>query len=125
VEGAFKCDDAETLRLAAGKLIVARHLDRAFDRLGAGILEKYRIGKAQRAQPVGQPLGFRDAVQVGDVPELLRLLGQRRDHVRMRVAERVDGDARGKIEIALAFSREQPSALAPLESEVDARIGRQ
>jgi hypothetical protein len=59
------------------------------------------------------------------VPELLRLLGQRRDHVRMRVAERVDGDARGKIEIALAFSRVQPSALAPLESEVDARIGRQ
>ena len=111
--------------LPQAELIFARHLDRAFDRLGAGILEEHRVGKARRAQPVGQPLAFRNAVQIGDVPELLRLLGQRRDQMRMRVAERIDGDAGGEIEIALAVSREQPSALAPLESEVDARIGRQ
>ena len=43
----------------------------------------------------------------------------------MGMAERIDGDAGGEIEIALAVGREQPSALAPLESEVDARISRQ
>jgi hypothetical protein len=43
----------------------------------------------------------------------------------MRVAERVDGDAGREIEITLARRREQPSAFAPLESEVDARISRQ
>ena len=41
------------------------------------------------------------------------------------MAERIDGDAGGEIEVALTLRREQPSALAPLESEVDARIGRQ
>ena len=43
----------------------------------------------------------------------------------MRVPQRVDGDAAGKIEIALAVGRDQPGPLAPLEGEVDARIGRQ
>ena len=81
--------------------------------------------KLDRAQPVGQPFAFRDAVEIGDVPDLVRLLGQRLDQMRMRVAKRIDGDAGGEIEVALAFGREQPSALAPLESEVDARISRQ
>ena len=59
------------------------------------------------------------------MPELLGLLGDRLDQMRMGVAERVDRHARGEIEIALAVGRDQPSALAPLEGEVDARIGRQ
>ena len=40
----------------------------------------------------------------------------------MRVPERIDGDARRKIEVAVTLGCEQPSALAPLESEIDARI---
>ena len=47
-----------------------------------------------RDQPLGQPLLARDAVEVGGVPELAGLLGQRRDELGVRVAERVDGDAR-------------------------------
>src|SRR5581483_11167623 len=35
VKCALKCDDAEALRLARSRLILARHLDRALDRLGA------------------------------------------------------------------------------------------
>ena len=58
------------------------------------------------------------------MPELLRLLGQRRDQMRMRMAERVDRDAAAEIEIALALRRGEPSALASLESEVGTRIGR-
>ena len=47
------------------------------------------------------------------------------DQMRMRMAEHVDGDAGGEIEIALAVGRDEPGALAPLEREVDARVGRQ
>ena len=58
------------------------------------------------------------------MPQLLRLLGQGRDQMRMGVAERVDGDAGGKIEIALAVGRDQPYAFAPLKGEVDtAKVG--
>jgi hypothetical protein len=41
------------------------------------------------------------------------------------MAEHIDRDAGGKIEIAIALSRDQPRALTPLESKVDTRIGRQ
>ena len=93
MEGAFEGDDTVALRLAGGRLIFARHLDRALDRLGAGILEKYRVGEARRAQPVGELLAFRNAIEIGDVPEFLRLLGQRLDQLRMRMAKRIDSDA--------------------------------
>ena len=65
----------------------------------------------------------RDLVEVGDVPELVGLLGQRRDQMRMAVAERIDGDAAGEIEIALAVGVDQPDALAPLEGQRGARKG--
>ena len=57
------------------------------------------------------------------MPELLRLLGERGDKMRMGVAQRVDGDAGGEIEIALAVGRDQPYAFAPLKGEVHARKG--
>ena len=76
VERAFEGDDAIALRLALAGLIMARHLDRALDRLGAGILEEHGVGKGRRAQSVGEPFAFRDAIEVGDVPEFLRLLAR-------------------------------------------------
>jgi hypothetical protein len=42
----------------------------------------------------------------------------------MGMAKRVDGDAGGEIEVAVAVGRDQPDALTPLESKVDPRIGR-
>ena len=123
VERAFEGDDAVALRTAIRRLVLAHHLDDAFHRLGAGVGEEHRVGEACGAQPVGQPLPLGDAVEVGDVQHLGGLLGDRCDEVRMRMAERIDRDARREIEIALAVGRNQPSALAPLECEVDARIG--
>ena len=55
----------------------------------------------------------------------VRPRAQRIDQVGMGVPQRVDGDAAGKIEIALAVGRDQPSSFASLEGEVDAGIGRQ
>ena len=64
-----------------------------------------------------------DLVEVGDVPELAGLLGQRRDEMRVAVAERIDGDAGAEIEIALAVVGDQPAALAPLERQGRPREG--
>ena len=76
VEGALEGDDAVALGLAARRLVFARHLDRAFHRLGAGIGEEHVVGEARRAQPLGQPLALRNAIEIGDVPDLSRLLGR-------------------------------------------------
>src|SRR5262249_24950142 len=65
-----------------------------------------------------------DAEEVGDVPDLLRLLSQRRDERGVRVTERVDRNAAGKIEIALAVGADEPSAFAPLKGEVRTCVGR-
>jgi hypothetical protein len=54
----------------------------------------------------------------------LRLFDQGRHEVRVRVAERIDGDAGGKIEITIAVCRGEPNAFAPLKSEVYARESR-
>jgi hypothetical protein len=43
----------------------------------------------------------------------------------MGVAERIDRDAGGEIEIALPIRRDQPNAFAPLKSEIGSGIGRQ
>ena len=51
-----------------------------------------------------QPLLLRDAMQIGHMPEIFRLLVQRLDQMRMGVSERGDGDAAGEVEIALADS---------------------
>ena len=124
VEAAFEGDDAVALGMAVRRLVLADDLDDAFHRLGAGIGEEHQVGKAQRAEPVGEPLALLDPIEVGDVNDLLGLLGDRFHQARMRVAERVDGDAGAEIEVALAAGREQPAALAPLEGDVDARVGR-
>ncbi len=44
--------------------------------------------------------------------------------MRMRMPERIDGDAGGEIEIALAIGGDEPNAFAPLESEGNTRKGR-
>jgi len=123
MKGAFESDEAIALRIAGSRVIFARHLDRAFQRFGTRVLKKDGIGKAGRAKPVGKLLAFRNAIEIGDVPNFVRLLGQRLDQMRMGVSQPIDGDASRKVEIPLTLGRVQPSALAPLESEIDPRIG--
>ena len=48
------------------------------------------IWRVHGAEPLGQPLAFRDAVEVGDVDDPLGLLRDRLDHLRMGMAQRVD-----------------------------------
>ena len=81
---------------------VARQLDARFDRFGAGVAEERShaaVDRRDRRELLGQP-HLRLVVEVGarHVQELLRLLGDRRDDVGMRVAGGVDGDAGGAVE---------------------------
>jgi hypothetical protein len=103
----------------------ARGLDRAFDRLGAGIAEEHQVGERRCAQSFREPLPLRNAKQIRYMPEPLRLLAERLDEMRMGVAERVHSHAGCEIEVTLAVSCDEPSALASLEREIGARIGGQ
>ena len=47
VEAAFEGDDAIALGMAVRRLVLAHHLDDAFHRLGAGVGEEHRVGKAR------------------------------------------------------------------------------
>ncbi len=124
VKSALERDDAVAFGLLAYRLIFPRRLDCAFNRLGAGIAEEHDIGKACGAQPLRNAFGFGNLVEIGHMPELLCLLGDRGDEMRMRMAQRVHGDAGSKIEIAFAVLGHEPYAFAPLEGEVDTRKGR-
>src|SRR5206468_3397023 len=121
---AFEGDEAIALGRAVLEVIAASGLDGAFDRLGPGIGEEYVVGKGGAAQPLAEPLLLGNAVQIGDVPELLRLLGQYLDEMGVGMAERSHGDAAGEVEIALASHGEEIGAFPAREGKLAAGIGR-
>ena len=121
VERAFKCNDTEPLRMAVRIVVLASAFDGAFHGFGAGITEEHEVGEACRTQPLRGALGFRNLVEVGDVPQLLRLLGQGGDEMGVRVPESVHGNAGGKVEVAFAVRRRKPNAFASLKGEVHTR----
>ena len=126
VERALEGDDAEALGLAVHDMVLARRLDRAFDRLGAGIARRRRGRRRSprtAARPAARLPGIRKMLET--CQSLSACSFSACDEMRMRMAERVDRDAGREIEIALAVGRDQPGALAALEGEIDARIGRQ
>ena len=124
VEGAFEGDEPVALGRAVLEMIAPRGLDCAFDGLGAGIGEEHHVGEGRRGEPRPEPLLLGDAMQIGDVPELVGLLGERRDQTRMRVPERGDGHAAGEVEIALAFRGVEIGAVPAGEGKLAAGIGR-
>ena len=81
VEGPLERDDPVALGRPARRLIFAHHLDGAFHRFRAGIGEEHGVGEARGAQPVRQPLAFRNAVKIGDMQQLLGLLADGLDNL--------------------------------------------
>ena len=106
-------DQRVLVRIAREMVVAASGLDRAFHRLGAAIGEEHRVGEGQVDQPLGEGLALRRAVEVGDVDQRRRLLLDRLGQVRMAMAEQVDGDAAGEIEIFLAALAIEIDPLAP------------
>ncbi len=121
VEGALEGDQPVALRDALGEMPAARRLDGAFERLGAGVREEHAVRERILDQPPAQRLLPRDLVEVGDVPQLAGLLGERLDQMRMGMAERVHRDPRGEVEILRPVGGIEPRALPALEREVGPR----
>ena len=65
----------------------------------------------------------RHPVEVGGVPELARLLGQRRHQPGIGMAEGVDRDARPEIQVSLAILGEKVGTLAADEGDIRPVIG--
>ena len=124
MERAAEGDDLVAILLALGPEVVTRRLDGALDGFGAGIGEEARIGEGVLGEPLAKTLLLGDDEGVGGVPDLVGRSLQRGDHVRMVMAECIDGDAAVKIEILGAILRDQSRALAPLEREFGPGIGR-
>ena len=72
MEGAFERDQPIAFGLSVDRMEFARRLDRALHGFRAGIGEKDQIGECGVAEPLGEPLGLRDAKEIGDMPRLFR-----------------------------------------------------
>ena len=70
---------------------------RYLDRLGPRIGEEHRVGEGLVDQPLGQFFALRAAVEVGDMHQLGGLALDRADQACVRMAQQVDGNARGKV----------------------------
>ena len=125
MEAAGEGDDLDPVGVAPVVVILARHLDREFGGLGAGIGEEHRIGEGGIDQFVGERLLPRNLVKVRDVPKLVRLRGQCADQIGVCMAQRVHRDARTQIEVSVAAFLDQPAAFAFDEVQFRTRIGRQ
>jgi hypothetical protein len=107
----------------AGVVVAPRRLDRAFQRLGAGIGEEHPVGEGRLDQPLRQPPLLGHLVEIGCVPQLAGLFAQGLDQMRMGMAQRAHRDAAAEIEIALAARVDEPRAFPVVERDVRARIG--
>src|ERR1700677_3292024 len=124
MERAFESEGAVALGVAVNRMAPARHLDRRLVGLGAGIGEENEVGEGRIDEAPGKALPLGILVQVRNMPEFRALSRQRFDEVRMGVADRGHGDARAKIEIALPGRRNEPAALASLESDLGRGVSR-
>ncbi len=88
----------------------------------ARIAEENLVGERDLDEPLGKLLLPGDPVEVGGMPELARLLGQRRDKPGVGMAEHIDGNPGGKVEKGLVRLRIEPGSLAARENEVLARV---
>jgi len=108
-------DDVAALRLADLDEILARHLQRRFDRLRAAGHEigVRGAGRGVFDQALGQALGDfgREKARVR-IGEPVDLGVHRRQHVGMAVAQAGHGRAARAVEVSLAVAVVQPGALA-------------
>ena len=100
--------------LAAGAAL-ARELERALDRLGAGVAQEHPAAEREVGQPLRQPHARLRVEEIPHVHQPAGLLAHRVDHRRVAVAELRDRDAREEVEVLVALVVPQARALAPHE----------
>ena len=104
--------DLEALLLLQPE-VAAGELDRGLVRLGAAVGEEDAIAERSLADGGGQRVGLVVVEQVRDVAEAVRLVGDRPGEPRVRVADRVDRQAAGEVDVAPAVRVEEEGPLAP------------
>src|SRR4029077_20500172 len=90
VEGTFEGDDAETFRMTAHIMKAPRHLEGALASLRTRIGEEHRVSEGVVDESLGKSFLAGNAIEVGCMPQAIRLLAQRRDQFGVGVAESVD-----------------------------------
>jgi hypothetical protein len=115
MEGAFEGNDMELFGVTLGEVVAPRRLDGAFQCFRTRIGEKHLVGEGRLGQPAAEAFLSGNLIEIGEMPDLVGLILQRRNEVRVGMAERIDRNAGGKIEIAGAILRNQPDAFAALE----------
>ena len=124
VKRALYRDDPPPPRVAFLVMESTNGLEAGFHGLGTRIAEEHGVREGIRRQLRSYPFLLRDAVKVRNVPKPLGLAFHCLHHSRMAVAEGVDGNSRGKIEIPPPIGVEQISSFAALEGDVIAGVSR-
>ena len=93
MERTLEHNEAEALTLACVVHRAPHHLDHALVRLGARVAEEDAVGERCVDEPLGQPFGARNTIQVGHMHHLGGLLGDRLGEMRVAVAQRCRGNA--------------------------------
>jgi len=99
-------------------VIPAGALDRRFHSFRAGVHEQNLVCETCINETLGKTLAFRHLVQVGNVPELRRLVLHGLHKVRMTVSARVHRDAGTAIEESSAVLGNKPDTFPVIECQV-------
>ena len=124
VECALHADDLRLVRVAAGMMVLADHLDAELDSFRPRIAEEHGVGEGVAHELLAHFLLARDGEDVRAMPQFLRLPGQRLDQRRMAVAQAGHGDAAGEVQESSAVGAVKVGAFTALESDIRPPIGR-
>ncbi len=112
------------LRPEARLPVAPRQLDGPFVRLCPRVREEAAPSAAEEMiEAGGEPRLVLVVVEVGDVQERARLVGERLGDRRVRVPERRDGQAREEVEVPPTFGVPQQGPLAPRERHRQTPVG--
>ena len=123
VEALVKGNDIAVLRALGFCGVFARHLDGAFVRLGAGVAEKHLAHSGAGAEDLGKLGTGSGVIKVGGMLKQLCLLGDRFCPYGIAVAEGVDPDAGGHVDVFFAVIVPAQRAAALNDSDIKALVG--
>ena len=124
VEGVLEGDNAAFLAAKAIVGIFTRQLERRLIGLGPGVTEEDPVGEGGIDKHFGQTQDWLIGIAIAGMPELASLIGEGLHQTRMRMPQRVHGDASGKIDILFALLIPQPRPGAPHRNKSRWRVDR-
>ena len=123
VEAVHQRDDRGAVLVVVVHAVLTGSLDGALVGLGTGVAKEHLAHAGALAQLFGQLAAGGRVVEVGGVLQLMGLLGNGFGPVQITVAQTVDTDAAGKIQILLAFGPDGTQAVAFFQHDGVAVIG--